>query len=143
MIRRVTIAMAALFLCACGPQKGPEQLEYSQLPDPPIHLVRAVHPGEAVAPPTTGVVDIPLSASNPIYSIWNDPETHVDPWGSILLERVKNDGTVDIRFNGALMNAKVGQPFPGTGIVVVRSDPAMQQTLLRSKWTMTTTFEKP
>lgn len=143
MIKPLTIgvALAALVLCACGPQKSPEQLGYADLPDPPINLVHAVRPGEPVPPPTSGVADIPLSASQPIYSFWNDPDTRIDPWGSILLEKVENDGTVQVRLNGTLMNAKVGKPFPGTGIVVARSDPAMQSALLRAKWTLTTKSE--
>jgi hypothetical protein len=141
MFKRATIGAAVLILCACAQQKTPEQMGYADLPDPPINLVHVVRPGEPVPPPTSGVADISLSASQPIYSIWNDPDTHVDPWGSILLERVENDGTVALRLNGVLMSAKVGQPFPSTGIVVARSDPAMQNALLRAKWTMTTKSE--
>jgi hypothetical protein len=142
MIKHVTMAAAAaLILSACAPKKTPEQMGFAELPEPAIHLVHVVHPGEAVVLPASGVVDIPLSASKPIYSIWNDPDTRIDPWGSILLERVENDGMVVIRMNGVLMNAKLGEPFPGTGIVVARSDPAMQEALLRSKWTMTTKVE--
>jgi hypothetical protein len=141
MTKRLLVAVAVLLVSACAPKTKPEQLGYADLPDPAINLVHVVRPGAPVAPPTAGVVDIPLSTSKPIYSIWNDPDTHVDPWGNILLERVENDGTVTVRLNGVLMSAKVGKTLPGTGILVARSDPAMQEALLRSKWTMTTKVE--
>jgi hypothetical protein len=155
MTRRVVIALAVILLGACAKPKDPQTLGAADLPDPPIMLTRTVHANEAAPAPASGIVDIPLSASQPIYSIWNDPETRIDPWGNIVLDSVEKDGTVVISLPNTSvypfpmsmrsekagrwtqpLRAKLGQPFPGTGIVVIKSDPEMQSAVLRSKWVM-------
>jgi hypothetical protein len=146
MTRRIAMAMAVMLVCGCARTKAPETLGYDDLPNPPIELVHALKSGEMGITDVTGahgVVDIHLSESDPIYEIWNDPQTRQDPWGTILLERVDPDGTVFARVREKELWAKVGKPFPGTGIVVVQADPEMQSVVLRSKWTLTEKREEP
>jgi hypothetical protein len=88
-------------------------------------------------------VDIRLSESQPIYEIWNDPQTRQNSWGAILLERVQADGTVTVWVRDKKLGAKLGRVLPGTGIVVVQADPALQSAVLRSKWTLTEKQEPP
>jgi hypothetical protein len=140
MTRRIVMAMAALLVCGCARTRVPETLGYDDLPNPPIQLVHVLKSGEmgmTGVNGTRGVADIHLSESQPIYEIWNDPQTRQDPWGTILLERVDPDGTAVVRVREQELRAQTGQAFPGTGIVVVQTDPTMQSVLLRAKWTLT------
>ena len=140
MSRHMALAMAMLLLCGCAQPKPPETFGFQDLPDLPIALVHVLKPGETGLTDLTGargVVDIRLSESQPIYEIWNDPQTHQDPWGTILLEHVNPDGTVVVWVREKKLSAKLGRPLPGTGIVVIQADPEMQSVVLRSKWTLT------
>ncbi len=146
MTRWLAMAMLAMMVCGCAGARSAQTLGYDDLPNPPIQLVHVLKGGEtgmADASGTHGVVDIHLSESDPIYEIWNDPQTRQDPWGTILLERVDPDGTVVARVREKELRAKAGEPFPETGIVVVQADPTMQSVVLRSKWTLTETREPP
>jgi hypothetical protein len=146
MSRRITMALAVVLLCGCAKPKPPEMLGYADLQDPGIQLVHVLKPGQmAMTDPTgaRGVTDIPLSESQPIFEIWNDPQTRQDPWGTILLERIDPDGTAVVRVREKELSAKVGKALPGTGIVVIKVDPAMQSVVLRSKWTLTEKPETP
>jgi hypothetical protein len=140
MSRRIAIVMAVALLGGCAEPKPPATFGFEDLPDPPIALVHVLQPGEsALAGPngSQGVVDIHLSESQPIYEIWNDPQTRQDPWGAILLESVHPDGTTVVWVRGEKLSAEVGAPLPGTGIVVIQADPELQTATLRSKWTLT------
>ncbi len=146
MTRRIAMAMAVVVACGCARTKAPETLGYDDLPNPPIQLVHVLKNGETGMTDVSGargVVDIHLSESQPIYEIWNDPQTRQDPWGTILLERVDTDGTVVARVREKELRAKVGKPFPDTGIVVVQADPMMQSVTLRAKWTLTEKQDQP
>lgn len=141
MRRLATIALAAIFLSGCA-AKDPRALGYGDLPGPAINMLRVVHDGSGGQERSRGVVDIELSQSKPATTFWNDPDTKTKPWGTVTLQRILADGTVIIHLDAQELKAKPGKVFPGTGMVVIESDAARQQALLRSKWTMTVIHDK-
>lgn len=122
---------------------------HDALSGPPINTyveVPAGDPGEYRTSRSHGVLEIYLTQDDPTHTVWNGRRLeHDDPWGTITLVGVAEDGTVTIRFGEGLgvggdtarLRASPGQAFPGTGIYVTASHPELGTALLRSRFSHT------
>lgn len=125
------LLLTALLGCHSTPK------EYKALPEESIDTVQVVYGQNIKTRTERGYVDIELSKADPSITFYNNPRSETDAWGAIILFDVSDDGTVTVQVRGQEASAKPGQVLPGTGIMVMTSDPAAGETVLRSRWSHT------
>lgn len=133
-----SLIVALIGGCESCPPRELRAPEYSELPGPPINTFQTVPQGDPRAGRRSrGIIDIRLSADDPSLTIWNDPETKQDEWGTITLIDVSPCCTVTIEFGGQRLKARPGETFPHTGLKLVDAQPDDQKIWIRSRWTHT------
>lgn len=108
-----------------------------ELTGPPVNMVQVVPGDPGHFERSRGEVELYLTRTDPTHTFWNDWETKQDPWGTITLKQVEQDGTVVADLSGTELRARPGRVFPGTGIKVVASNHSLGTALLRTGWTHT------
>ena len=108
-----------------------------ELAGPPVNMVQVVPGDPGRTGRSRGQAELYLTRGNPSHTFWNDGETRQDPWGTITLKEVEQDGTAVVDLSGTELRARPGRVLPGTDIKVVASNPALRTALLRTRWTHT------